>query len=113
MNPDSVPPPRSYRASHKVLGKPMHGLGLSCRHFAELVVESLDRELTRREAMRYRIHASLCAICRGFRDQMQALRVLVRHAVPEQAVPPLDPDFLASTRAKLEAAAAESPDPSS
>lgn len=70
--------------------------GMSCRDAYHLAAESLDRELTRGERMRLRLHRALCRLCRPLPRQFHQMRDLVRHAEAERAdaeePPPLPPE---------------------
>ncbi len=111
MKTELPPPTRSYRCSHRLLGPPLHGLQLSCKHFSDLVMQSCDRKLTRGESIRFRIHFILCSVCRRFRKQMHSFDALVKQSLSEQTPAAPAPSFLTSTRARLETVAAESKPP--
>jgi len=101
MNSPLPPPPESYRSSHKLMGPVLHKLHVSCSHFSDLTLVSLDRPLKPGEKLRFWFHYLACSVCRNFRKQMMALSALVRSAFPvrEQVVP--DAEFLSKAREKL------------
>jgi predicted anti-sigma-YlaC factor YlaD len=102
MKPALPPPPESYCRSHKLLGSGLHKLHLSCRHFSDLTLQSMDRPLTPAEKFRCRFHFIMCSVCRKFQKQMRSLSMLVRASFADQEPPKPDPGFLASVRARLE-----------
>ncbi|MBV6500255.1 MAG: hypothetical protein CJBNEKGG_02728 [Prosthecobacter sp.] len=53
-------------------------MGMSCRHFAKLSSERLDRPLTASEALRLRFHGLMCHVCRPLPRQFENLRRLTR-----------------------------------
>ena len=101
MKPELPPPPADYCRKHRVLGPGMQKLGISCRHFAELSVEAMDRSLTAREKFRHHFHYLICSICRGFQKQMLSLTALVRMSVATREAEQPDPDFLKAVRQEL------------
>jgi hypothetical protein len=105
MKPELPPLPKSYYRAHRVLGPGMHKLHLSCSHFADLSLQSMDRPLTLVEKIRYRIHFILCSVCRNFEKQMRSLSALVRSSFAGQKPETPTPEFLSSVREKLESIA--------
>jgi hypothetical protein len=55
-------------------------LGISCRKASQLIAESLDRELTRRERWSLRLHTVLCSACREFARQSRWIREALANA---------------------------------
>lgn len=53
-------------------------MGMSCRHFAKLCSERLDRPLTWPENLRLRFHGLMCHVCRPLPRQFENLRRLTR-----------------------------------
>lgn len=53
-------------------------MGMSCRHFATLCSERLDRPLTLPEKLRIRFHRLMCHVCRPLPLQFENLRRLTR-----------------------------------
>jgi hypothetical protein len=53
-------------------------MGMSCRHFANLCSERLDRPLTPSETLRLRFHGLMCHVCRPLPKQFEHLRCLTR-----------------------------------
>ncbi len=76
-------PPRLYRAIQTIEAPLANLVGLSCRQFARLTVTRLDRPLTTTEALRHRLHGSLCGICRRFSAQFALLNDLTREIETE------------------------------
>lgn len=102
MNPDLPPLPGSYQRSHRLLGPGLHKLHVSCRHFSDLTLQSMDRPLTRGEKFRSRFHFMICSVCRKFEKQMRSLPALVQASFADQEARKPDPEFLTSVRSKLE-----------
>ena len=50
-----------------------------CKESHRLAAEGLDRDLTRTERMRLRIHLAMCASCTNFTRQMNLLRTAIRN----------------------------------
>ncbi len=80
----------------------MHKLHLSCSHIADLTLQSMDRPLTLGEKIRYYFHYFICPVCRKFEKQMRSLTELIRVSFAGQEPQKPNPEFLSSTRAKLE-----------
>ena len=114
MNRNLPPPSPFYRRAHRVMGPCFHRLGLSCRHFADLTLRSMDQPLTLRENLRRQLHFLSCSVCRGFQKQMLSLTALVRMSVATREAEPPDADFLRAVRQELTRVAgeAEQGDPS-
>jgi len=108
MNPKLPPPSPFYRRAHRVIGPCFHRLGLSCRHFADLTLRSMDQPLTFRENIRRRFHFLSCSVCRGFQKQMLSLTALVRMSVATREAEQPDPEFLRAVRQELTRVAGES-----
>lgn len=53
---------------------------LTCKEISKLVSESLDRKLSLRQRMGVQLHLMMCSLCRTYRQQMRALRNIVRHS---------------------------------
>jgi predicted anti-sigma-YlaC factor YlaD len=51
---------------------------LSCHQASQLLSQSLDRKLSRRERMGLRLHLTLCSMCRRFGQQLVGIRSLLR-----------------------------------
>lgn len=51
---------------------------LSCKEVAQLVSESLDHKLPLRKRIGVRVHLFMCAVCCHYRQQMLALRKVIR-----------------------------------
>ncbi|NNF42738.1 MAG: zf-HC2 domain-containing protein [Phycisphaerales bacterium] len=47
---------------------------MSCRRATQLISESMDRPLTRRERVALRVHIVICGSCRRYRRQLARLR---------------------------------------
>ena len=78
-------PPRLYRAIQTIEAPLTNLVGLSCREFARLTVTRLDRPLTTTEALRHRLHGSLCGICSRFASQFALLNDLTHEIETETA----------------------------
>lgn len=50
----------------------------SCKHAAQLLSESMDRPLSRRERFGLRFHLLVCGLCRTYRKQLRLLRRMLR-----------------------------------
>lgn len=51
---------------------------LTCHQASQLLSQSLDRKLTRRELIRLGLHLMLCSMCRRFGQQVAGIRALLR-----------------------------------
>ncbi|HEU4707765.1 MAG TPA: zf-HC2 domain-containing protein [Methylophilaceae bacterium] len=51
---------------------------LSCKQASQLLSQSLDRGLLRRERIGLVFHLMLCSMCRRFGRQIEAMRKMVR-----------------------------------
>lgn len=82
MNPrENRPPPQpplSYRIFEGIFWPLMKVSHLSCRHFARLASERLDRPLSRGEKVRFTFHRIICRVCRSLPKQLENLRHLSR-----------------------------------
>ena len=105
MNSQLPPAPESYRRKHKLLGPVMNRLHLSCHHFSELSVVSMDRPLSFGEKMRRLIHYCACGLCRKVEKQMKSLPSLVRAHFSQMDKTRPDPEFLEHLRLQLTQAA--------
>ena len=81
-------------------------MGMSCRHFAKLCSERLDRPLTLPENLRLRFHGLMCHVCRPLPKQFENLRRLTRccghHSSDESpATAELPPEAHATIREAL------------
>ncbi len=47
---------------------------LSCKHVSEMVSQSRDRHLSRRERMAILLHLMLCKLCRRYQRQMRFIQ---------------------------------------
>ena len=56
---------------------------LSCKQASQLVSQSLEHPLNRRERIALRMHLWLCRYCRRFSQQIQTLRVMLRRNILE------------------------------
>lgn len=114
MNRKLPPPSPFYRRAHRLVGPSFHRLGLSCKHFTDLTLRSMDQPLTFRENVRRRFHYFSCSVCRGFQKQMLSLTALVRMSVATREAEQPDADFLRAVRQELTRVAgeAEQGDPS-
>ncbi len=54
------------------------GLMPSCKDVHRLVSERLDRDLSRSERVRMRMHIFICGACRNFDGQMDLIRRAMR-----------------------------------
>lgn len=53
-------------------------LGLCCRSAFNLCNERMDRDLTKGESIRLRIHLMMCGLCRHLPAQFKGLRKLIQ-----------------------------------
>lgn len=111
MKSELPPAPESYRRSHKLLGPVLHKLHMSCHHFSELNLLSMDRRLSLKERIPLLLHFCICGMCRKVTKQMKSLRALVRASVMENQLRQPDPDFIARVRGTLVQIASESDSP--
>lgn len=51
---------------------------LSCKQASQLLSQSLDRKLMRRELVGLRLHLMLCSMCRRFGRQIAGMRKMIR-----------------------------------
>lgn len=101
------PPPRlSYRLMHAVMWPLLTPLRMSCRHFAQLCSERLDRPLTPYERLCLRMHRLVCGVCRPLPKQFEKLHHLVRccgdHSEPEDSGTELSSEARAAIREALQ-----------
>lgn len=76
--PKLPPPPVSYRMMHAVMGPVLKVLGICCRSAFNLCNEQMDRDLTKGESIRLRIHLMMCGLCRHLPAQFKGLRKLIQ-----------------------------------
>jgi hypothetical protein len=50
----------------------------SCKHAAQLLSDSMDRRLSRRERFALGLHLLVCGMCRTYRRQLRLMRRLLR-----------------------------------
>lgn len=62
----------------------MYSFMISCKKAAELTCARLDRPLSVRETILWRIHLSMCAACKGFQKQNEALLRLFERKFREE-----------------------------
>jgi predicted anti-sigma-YlaC factor YlaD len=66
---------------------------LSCQEMTELVTDYLEKRLTLRDRIRFRLHLGVCRHCRAYLEQMRTtVRLLGR--LPSQEEGPAVPDAL-------------------
>jgi hypothetical protein len=75
-------------------------LHASCRHFTKLASERMDRALTARERMFYRLHRWMCAICRKQDNRIRHLHELAGLASQESRLP-VESHFSSEAREQL------------
>ena len=51
---------------------------LTCKQASQLLSQSMDRRLSRRELIGLRLHLMLCSMCRRFGRQIAGIRFVVR-----------------------------------
>ncbi|MCA1963147.1 MAG: hypothetical protein LDL31_04285, partial [Prosthecobacter sp.] len=71
MKTNPPPPALSYRIMQGMTWPLMKLMGLSCRHFARLCAERLDRTLTLGERLRLVLHGLLCHVCQPLPRQLE------------------------------------------
>lgn len=93
----------------------MNIMMISCKKAADLTCASLDRPLTLWEAVRLRLHLSMCAACKAFQLQNKALLKLFElrfrdpvYAKQEAGIPQLPPNACERLKEKLREAARNS-----
>lgn len=95
-----------YRIMQGMIWPLMKLLGMSCRHFAKLCSERLDRPLTLPENLRLRFHGLMCHVCRPLPAQFEKLHHLVRscggHCELGDHVTELAPEVRTSIREALQ-----------
>lgn len=57
------PAPLTYQVMQAVVCPILKVLGLCCRSAFNLCSEQMDRELTKRESLRLRVHLPMCGLC--------------------------------------------------
>lgn len=72
------PPPLTYRVMQAVMCPILKVLGLCCRSAFNLCSEQMDRELTKRESLRLRVHLSMCGLCSRLPAQFEGMRKLIK-----------------------------------
>lgn len=72
------PPPITYRMMQAVMCPILKALGLCCRSAFNLCSEQMDRELTKSETLRLRVHLSMCGLCSRLPAQFQGMRKLIQ-----------------------------------
>lgn len=77
-DPHPVPPPVSYRIMQAVTSPVLKVLGLSCRSAFNLCNQQMDRELSKTESIRLRIHLMMCGLCRHLPAQFTGIRKLIQ-----------------------------------
>lgn len=82
---------------------------ISCKKAAELASASLDRPLSLAEKLQWRFHLTMCAACRVFRKQNEALARLfeMRFRIAETGPHMLPPDASDKLRRRLREAAGD------
>ena len=68
----------SYRIVEALISPMFKTLGLCCRSAFQLCTEQMDRELTKSEALRLKIHLTMCGLCSQLPAQFHGLRLLVQ-----------------------------------
>ncbi len=76
-------------------------LHMSCNHYSDLTLQSMDRPLDFGEKLRLRLHYLACSMCRDFQKQMNALSALVKSTFASQEPAKPAPAFLETVRGKL------------
>lgn len=104
-------PPRLYRAIQTIEAPLTNLVGLSCRQFARLTVTRLDRPLTVTEALRHRLHGSLCGICSRFASQFALLNDLTQEIEAETAPAEAETTTIARITTAVRARVNEKPSP--
>lgn len=56
---------------------------LTCKHATELLSQAQDRQLSFPERVSLRVHLAMCNDCTNFSRQLEFIRKLLRHMVPE------------------------------
>ncbi len=72
------PPPITYRMMQAVMCPILKVLGLCCRSTFNLCSEQMDRELTKSETLRLRVHLMMCGLCSSLPAQFRGMRTLIQ-----------------------------------
>ena len=77
----------------------------SCRDVAERASDYLDRDLSLRSRLQFRLHLFLCRDCRRYIDQLGRMPALLRSSLKRTAAmqPAAEEQLLAAVRARAEA----------
>ena len=70
----------------------------SCKETAQLISESLDRQLNFRERMSLRLHTLRCDVCARYAKQLKFLKTTFTNTEPEQTTTPACLDEAARKR---------------
>jgi hypothetical protein len=70
-------PPINYRMMQAVMYPILKLLGLCSRSAFNLCSTQMDRELTKRESLRLRVHLSMCGLCSRLPAQFRGMRSLI------------------------------------
>lgn len=76
--PNLPPPPVTYRMMQAVMCPILKITGLCCRSAFNLCNEQMDRELTKGESFRLRIHLMMCGLCCRLPAQFAGMRKLIQ-----------------------------------
>ncbi len=93
-DPNSNPPPRppfTYRAMMGLMAPIEKLLHANCRHFTRVASERMDRPLTLRERLFYRLHRWMCSICRRQDNRTRRLHELAGLASRDCCLPAKEP----------------------
>lgn len=106
MKDDTLPRPGlAYQMMQWLMFPVLLPLRMSCRHFARLCSERLDRPLTRYERFCMFMHGLLCHVCRPLPGQFETLQHLARccdgHPHQEPSEPSLSPEARAAIQEAL------------
>lgn len=66
---------------------------INCKRAAELICQSLDRPLSLWERFQLRLHLWMCAGCKGFKKQSEALDRLLRMRFHDLAQGDIEPQL--------------------
>jgi hypothetical protein len=75
-------------------------MSVSCRRASELISQSMDRALSRRERFALGLHLLICTYCCRFRDQLRLLRRLMREHFNSSTTEPIAGEWRLSDEAR-------------
>jgi len=80
---------------------------LSCEEVARLVSESLDRDLSRFERMKLKMHHFMCKACRNYKEQILFLHKALQKFCSDESLAPEEEKLSDEARLKIKTALKE------